>query len=822
MIMKHRDVVALAILTLAGGSAVVSRASAQNSVADPGATADSATPNTSILQAVIVTGTHEKGRTVAQSLSPIDVISSRDLASTGATDIGSALSTLLPSLDFPGSAINGPLSAVQPIILRGLSPNYVLVLVDGKRYHASAQVNYSTTTSRGAEAVDVASIPVSAIDHVEILRDGAAAQYGSDAIAGVVNIILKHGAEKGDNSLTVGGGDYSKGGGSQTDISGTEGVSLGKNNQGWARVSVNLLDATPTNHFEVGDQTNPAVVAANGGYANQVYGSPGQRTAQALLNFGYDLTRRVKLYGYLDASFRNLKNYGYYRTANSSANIPAVYPDGYLPLMPTRSRDYSALVGIKGLTESGWRWDLSGVYGFNNIANYVDNSINVALYQDTGSSPTSFYVGSWRDNQAVIDLDASKGVHLGFLPHVVTETFGAEWMRDEYQIIAGQPESYFADPAGKYPGGSQTFFGLMPAEAGTFSRTSEAFYADFETSLTDKLSAGLAGRYEHYSDFGNAISGKFSLRYQLTHSFALRGTVSNGFRAPSLGQEYYQTISTIINNNVLTQTGTFRTTNPVAIALGARPLKPETSTNFTVGAVWTPTDSLSITADAYQIRIAHEILLTDSFSLAKNPALAAYVATVSSAQIGAAQYFANAATTRARGVDLVVSDFLRMGTFGALSLSASGNYNKTTLLSVAPTPSILTQYAPGIELYGRASQGLLTQSTPSTKVVLTGTWLRGPWSVYGGLTRYGSIMRVGDTAAGDQSFAARWLLDTTVSYRYDVIKFTVGVDNLTNQYPTVVTPNNTYDYFHGELPYSPLSPFGFNGRYMFANMTVNW
>jgi iron complex outermembrane receptor protein len=820
--MKHRDMLALAIMTLAGGTAAVPRSFAQNQAADPGAAADTATQSTSMLQAVIVTGTRQKGRTVAESLSPIDVISSKDLTATGAIDVGSALSRLLPSLDFPGSAINGPLSAVQPIILRGLSPNYVLVLVDGKRYHPSAQINYSTTTARGAQAVDVASIPISAVDHIEVLRDGAAAQYGSDAIAGVVNIILRHGAEAGGNDLTLSGGDYSKGGGSQTDLSGTDGIALGGDRQNWIRVSVNLLDATPTNHYQFGDQSNPAVVAANGGYARQVYGNPGQRTGQGLINFNYDLTDRTQVYGYFDASFRGLMNYGYYRTGGSASNVPAVYPLGYLPQMPTRSTDYSALVGVKGVTDGGWRWDLSGVYGFNNIANYVDNSINVALYQNTGYSPTDFYVGSWRDNQAVVDFDVSNGVHLAFLPHLVTVALGAEWMRDEYQILPGQPASYYADPTGKYAGGAQTFFGLTPAEAGTFSRDSAAIYADFETSLTEKLSTGLAGRYEHYSDAGSAASGKLSLRYQMTDSFALRGTVSNGFRAPSLGQEYYQTISTIINDNVLTQTGTFRTSNPVAVALGAQPLKPETSTNVTVGAVWTPTHEISLTVDAYQIRIAHQILLTDSFSLARNPALAAYVATVSDAQIGAAQYFANAATTRARGADVVVSDLVRMGSLGSLSVTASGNYNQTTLLGVAATPAVLTTYAPGIELYGRASQGLLTQSTPRTKFALSGTWSKGPWSLYGGLTRYGSVWRIGDTPAGDQYFDARWLVDTAASYQYDIVKFSVGVDNLTNQYPTVVTSNNTYDYYHNELPYSPLSPFGFNGRYLFGSMTVSW
>jgi iron complex outermembrane receptor protein len=819
--MKHRDLLKLALLPLVTGNAFESNANAQEA-APPATTNTASAQNAPELQELIVTGTRETGRTVAQSLSPIDVLSSEAITATGVTDIGSALNRLLPSLDFPSSAINGPLSAVQPIILRGMSPNYVLVLVDGKRYHPSAQINYSTTNARGAQAVDIASIPVSAVDHIEVLRDGAAAQYGSDAIAGVVNIVLKHGAASGDNSITAGAGGYTKGDGDQKQLSGSTGFGLGDDQKSWLRVSFNLLDANDTNHYQFGDQSNPAVVAANGGYATQVYGNPGQKTGQAVVNFGYNIQPRITLYGYFDTSFRDLENYGYYRTANVSGNVTAVYPDGYLPQMPTHSTDYSAALGIKGLTDSGWRWDLSGVYGLNNIANYVDNSINVALYRDTGSSPTSFYVGTWHETQSDVDLDVSKEIPLSFLPHPLTLAFGGGYLRDEFQIGAGDPASYYTDPTGKYAGGAQTFFGLTPAEAGTFTRHRWAGYVDLEADLTDKLSAGLAGRYEDYSDAGSARSGKFSLRYQFTDSFALRGTVSNGFRAPSLGQEYYQTISTIINNNVLTQTGTFRTTSPVAVALGSQPLKPEKSTNFSAGAVWAPTSALSVTLDAYQIRIEDQILLTDSFSLTANPALAAYVATVSNAQIGAAQYFANAATTRARGVDEVTSYLLDLGSYGTLHLSASGNYNKTDLLSVEATPAVLEQYAPSIALYGRASQGLLTDSTPRTKFLFSGMWSLHDWNLFAGWTRYGSVTRVGNTPAGDQTFGARWLLDTSASYTLQRWTFSFGANNLTNQYPTRVTANNTFDYYHNELPYSPLSPFGFNGRYLFGNVTFRW
>ncbi|MHC1481268.1 TonB-dependent receptor plug domain-containing protein [Frateuria aurantia] len=774
------------------------------------------------MQTVIVTGTRSSNRTEAESLSPIDVLDTKDLQATGANTVGQALSQLLPSLDFPASAINGPLNTTRPVILRGMSPNYVLVLVDGKRYHPSAQLNYSTTTSRGSQPVDTASIPISAIDHIEVLRDGAAAQYGSDAIAGVVNIVLKHGAKAGDNSVTAGGAGYTKGGGAQNSLSGSVGFDLGAQKKGWLRVSWNYLNAMPTNHAEFGEQNQAAIVKANGGYATQVYGNAGQKNFQFVLNGAYAFNRAFELYGYIDVSQRDQRNYGYYRTANSSNNVKEVYPDGYLPLMLSQSSDLSAVLGGRGIIGNDWHWDFSATYGYNNVNNQVDNTINVALYRVTGSSPTNFYVGSYRDKQGVLNLDISKDTDWGFLPNPVTVAFGAAWMKDQYAMVAGDAASYYQDPTGTYTGGAQTFSGITPSEAGDFGRHSQAAYVDLETDLTDRLSAGIAARYEHYSDAGATRSGKVSLRYQLTDTLAFRGTVSNGFRAPSLGQQYYEAVSTIINNNALTQTGTFRTSNTIAQALGAQSLRPEKSVNYSLGAVWQPLDNLDISLDGYQIRIAHQDLLSDSFSLTSNPALAAYIAGVSATQISAAQYFTNAATTRSRGVDFVSSYFVPMGRAGNLRLNASANYNQVSLLSVAATPAVLQEYAPTLALYGRASEGLLTKSTPRTKFVLGGTWTIGNWSLYAGETRYGSVMRVGNTAAGDQTFAARWLLDTTINYSYRSWTFSVGANNLTNQYPTRVTKNNTYDYYYGELPYSPLSPFGFNGRYVFGNATFRW
>lgn len=806
--LKRRPL-ALAVLPLCCMNALAASAA----WADDKPAADAASPDKARqLQQVVVTGTRATDRTASESLAPIDVLTPADLTATGSTDLASALSSLLPSLDFPRPAINDGNDAIRPASLRGLSPDQVLVLVDGKRYHTTSLVNYNSSVGRGSAPVDLNSIPIAAIDHIEVLRDGAAAQYGSDAIAGVINVVLKRGGQPGNNSVTASGGVMDKGDGAQNGIQGSVGIPLGgtgSNAPGWARLAWNYQNVMNTNRAENKDKSTTLAGAPNpSGIPYERYGDPAVKTYQVLLNFGYNITPNIELYGYLNGSKRDVTSNGYYRAYNSARNVPAIYPNGFLPQIVNHSNDLAAVLGVRGKTDGGWHWDFSADHGENNLVFDIANSVNTNLYYTLGHSPTYFHAGTFRNKQSVANLDLSKDFGVGFLPNPVTVAFGGEYRKETYVIDAGDPDSYFFNPATlipgtttPYAGGSQVYPGLTPEVAGSFGRHSEAAYLDLETDLSSKLSAGVAARYEHYSDAGSTRSGKISARYQFTDTFALRGTVSNGFRAPSLAQQNYESVVTLIQNGQLAQIGTYRTSDPVAIALGAKPLKPEKSTNYGLGAVWQPFDNFSTTLDLYQIRIGNAILYSDQIAVS-----------IPNSQVTGAQFFVNGATTRTRGADLIANYRLDLNAWGKLTLTASGNYNQTKVLSIS-TPA-----------FGRASEGLLTSSTPRTKYVFSGDWAFHDFNLHANLTRYGSVMRRGDMDDGsqDQKFAARWLLDMSASYNLQDWSFTVGADNLTNQYPTKASLANVYEDRADGLQYSSLSPFGFNGRYWYGKVTYRF
>ena len=827
----RRNRLASALVPLLGLSLVSTAAFTQDATTTDSSAAPAST-NTKQLQQVVVTGTRSTNRTEADSLSPIDVLTPADINASGATDIATALSTLLPSLDFPRPAINDGNDAVRPLTLRGLSPDDVLVLVDGKRYHTSSLVNYNNSVGRGSAPVDFNSIPISAIDHIEVLRDGAAAQYGSDAIAGVVNIVLKHGSAPGNNEITAGGGVMAKNDGAQNDVSGSVGIPLSGpqgSAPGWARLSWNYSNVMNTNRAENTDKaTTLTPDNANAeGFPYERYGDPRVKTYQALLNFGFNLTPNVELYGYLDLSRRNVTSNGYYRAGDNYRNATSIYPNGFLPAIINHVGDVAGVFGAKGTTDSGWHWDTSVDLGENDTQFDIGNSLNINQYYTTlaatgvGYSPTYFNAGRFTTKQEVANVDISKEVTPSFLPNPVTVAFGAEYRRDYYGIHAGDPNSYFFDQntidpipssgvIGVAPGGSQVFPGLSPQVAGNFQRHSEAAYVDFETDLTSKLSDGVAARYEDYSDSGATRSGKLSLRYQLTDTFALRSTASNGFRAPSLAQQNYESVVTLIQDGQLAQIGTFRPSSPQAIALGAKPLTPEKSTNYGLGAVWQPINEFSATLDLYQIRIYDQILYSDQISVTPSP---------ENGEVSGAQFFVNGATTRTRGADLVGNYRFDLNNYGRLNLSLSANYNDIKILDVT-TPA-----------FGRASQGILTGATPRTKYVLSGDWLIRNFGTHANLTRYGTVTRYGDEPTlgnpfADQTFSARWLLDLSAYYNLNAWTFTVGADNVTNQYPTkasfAASNAGGYEDRYDGLQYSTLSPFGFNGRYWYGKVTYHF
>ena len=800
--------------------AICATASAQDTTPNPPAPS-----NTKSLQAVIVTGTRAQNRTDSTSLSPIDVIPATALQSTGTNELATALARLIPSLNFPRPAATDTTDSQRPAQLRGLAPDEVLVLVDGKRWHSSSLVNTDGSIGRGSAPVDLNTIPLSAIDHIEVLRDGASAQYGSDAIAGVINIILKHGAQGG--SIELDGGQYDKGGGRQWQGSANFGIPLG-GDKGWLRTSVDDGHQDPTNHGGA-DVRYPQLGE------KQVFGDPSVSQHNLFLNTQYDITNNVQFYAFgsyheRDAISDELYRNPYSYSASVAPALNALYPNGYQPLLQAHSTDQALVAGVRG-TADGWRWDVSANYGGNRVSLDTINTANYAFLHDFGYTPTSFFDGIVSSAQQAVDVDVAKDLNVSWLPNTVTLAFGAEYLRNTYSIGAGNPDSYYTGSSG-VSGGAQGFSGYSPVNTGSWSRSDIAEYVSLETNLTDKLGASVAVRHEDYNDFGSTTSGSLAARYDFTDRFALRASASTGFRAPSLAQEDYSQIGSLYltPSNAgpgiapgIYQTGLLPVGNPVAQLLGAQALRPEKSHNYTVGAVFNPIDPLTLTIDIYQIQIYNRIVLSSTLSGLNDPTVVDYLAAngVTDVAYTSAQYFTNAVNTRTQGGDIVGSYRSDFGNGGLLNSTLSYNYNRTQVTGVAPNPPQLE--ALGLELERvsyRDIKGLLANSTPRSKLILNENYTLGRWVFNGNLTRYGSFTAYSNsTYLLNQTFSPQWVLDLAGSYNLDNWTFTLGVDNATNSYPDkVIAANNT----NGTIPYSEFSPDGFNGRYYYTKVIYHW
>ena len=758
------------------------------------------------LQTVVVTGTRSVNRSQSSSLSPIDVVSAQDLQSFGDTQLGAVLSRLAPSLNFPRAPGNDGSGIVRPAALRGLSPDETLVLVNGKRWHTGALVNLQGALGRGSAPADLNSIPLSAIDHIEILRDGASAQYGSDAIAGVINIVLKGAAGAGTNEASITAGRYSAGDGKQWQGEASLGVPLG-GDKGWARLSVvdGHADATNRGGRDYRDPTSPVY-----GQRTQRIGEPDITTHQALLNVQYALASNVDFYAFADTSSREGTSPALFRTYNGSRNVPSIYPDGYLPLNDVRSIDSAVVAGVRGKTDSGWRWDISGNYGRNRVSIDPIHTLNVDL---GAASPTRFNAGRLIATQKAFDVDIARDLTLGWLDNPVTLAFGVEYLHQEYEIEPGDPASYFGT-------GSQGFPGFQPGDAGKHSRHDVAEYVSLENQITDKLSGSLAVRHEDYTDFGNTTSGTLSARYDFTDSFALRGTAGTGFRAPSLPQQYYSTTSTNVIGGVPTQIRNFAVNDPVAQALGAEPLKAEKSHNYTLGAVYAP-GAWTLSLDLYQITIGDRIVPSENLV---GDQVQGYLQSQGFSNIQGGSYFTNALKTRTRGVDFSSGYRLDLGTSGIVQFTAAYNRNHTSILSVAPNPPALAENGLELVRVGHIAQGYITNGAPRDKIALGTDYGLGHWNIHGALTRYGQFTVNQDPVSNpgfDQVFPARWLLDLSASYAVSGWTFTAGADNLTNVYPQKYKAGSD-GAVGGTWPYPDYSPFGYSGRYLYTRVSYRW
>ncbi|CAI8997140.1 TonB-dependent receptor plug domain-containing protein [Pseudomonas chlororaphis] len=756
------------------------------------------------LDTVIVTGTRAQERAASASLSPIDVITGESLRSSGSSELATVLAKLIPSINFPRPSLVDGAELTRPAQLRGLSPDQVLVLVNGKRHHTSAFVNLGGAVGRGSAPADLNAIPLSAIDHIEVLRDGASARYGSDAIAGVINIILKSADHGG--SISTQYGQYKKGDGIQRQVAGNSGFALGDN--GFVSLSGEGANNDYTNR--AGKDFRPASVGSTT-YGQHVFrqGEPETEEGKFQFNSAYSFNDAAELYGFGGYSKRRGETAAFYRASNASNNNPVLHPNGYLPLINGTLQDTSLVLGLRGELLDNWHYDLSANYG-KNTYELRTKTINTSLGLDT---PHAFDNGTLTNDQRQLSLDLSREFSLGWLPYPVSVAFGTEYLHQGYQIEAGQPESY-------YQTGSSGLGGFRDSDAGSSSRHNFAQYLDLETHFTDKLAVSAAVRHEDYSDFGSNVSGSLSARYDFTPRVALRGSVSTGFRAPSLAQQNFTFTSSQLIGNTIQESGTFAADSQVARLLGAEDLKAETSRNYSLGLVLEPLDNLTVTADLYHIDIRDRVSLSSNLVL-NNTAIDYLKANgVGNINYTSARYFTNATDTSTDGVDLVANYRYQLDNGIRWNSTLGYNYNHTKVTDVKANPAILDQLGVNLVRVDRRERiGLLGDTTPQHKLSLANDFNYGNWALHSNLVRYGEFTSYQADKVNDQTFSAAWLLDLAVDYKLQNWLFTLGGDNVTDKYPEKV---NAYASSGGNLAYSTFSPYGYSGAFYYAKVAYSW
>ncbi len=779
----------------------------------PGASRQDLAVALSFSQEVTV-GSRAQG-TAAEKAVPVDVITEQQIeTASGSAETAQIIESIAPSFNFPRPTISDGTDSVRPATLRSLGPDQMLVLINGKRRHTSALVNVNGTIGRGSTGVDLNAIPASAIEKVEVLRDGAAAQYGSDAIAGVINIVLKSGINPLELGLTGGTTTHSDGG--VFDGSGNVGVKIGNGGLNFTgeyrkRNATNRAGIDPRDQIVTGDAGNNAV-----SQPSYHWGDADERDIIGFVNGSIPVNPdgTMNFYVFGGASRRDGTHGGNYRRALQATNWPSIYPLGYLPLIEPKIVDYSGTVGMRGVAAEKWFWDISAQYGHDRFDFNVSNSLNVSLGPTIPPNQTRFDAGALEFNQFVTNLDVTRELEVG-LSGPLNVAVGAEFRRENYQQHAGEENSYIAGPSkdrngATAPAGSQVFPGFRPSNEVDDSRSSYAGYIDLEANVLSFLRLGLAGRFEHFTDFGNTKDAKLTARVEATKQLVFRGAASTGFRAPSLGQSDFSAISTnfLPVNGVFVpfDVGHFRVSSPVARALGATDLRPEDSVNYSGGFVLSPTTAFDFTADYFHIKIKNRVILSGNFTGASlTPILAPFNAT-------GARFFTNAIDTKTEGVEITANAKTDLHSAGVLRFQAAYAHSQNEITRIAATPPQLAGFQE--TLFDRLEQRRLTCGQPKDNLRLTTDWRSGDFGANVRGSRYGTYCSI-DSArvANDQTFGAQWVFDLEASYRLGKATLAVGAQNLFDSFPDRNIPAN---FNFGIFTYPRNAPNGFNGRYVYV------
>ena len=812
---------------------------------------------------VIVTGTRATGVTAAESAAPIKVLDAEVLSHVGQPNLNQVLTQLVPSFTaqaFGGDTANLTLSAR----LRGLSPNHTLVLVNGKRRHGTANLAVLGGPYQGAATADLDLITPASIKRIEVLEDGAAAQYGSDAIAGVINIILKDGNSGGEISATA--GEHYQVGGQTYAASLNLGTRIGED--GFINITafhrfhdftqVGGLDCRVTNPS--GQVLTPGVPRCGGGtlfpgaaalypgianfpFVNRISGDAQSSLTNLQYNSAFDFGG-VEAYSFGTYSRRLASAYENLRIPDRVIRSPVLgvagnfatpgeivfSSTGFSPREKIREDDMAFTGGVRG-DAGGFHYDLSTTFGQDKNLIYTVGSANASLFVDTGFTPTDFYDGFFKSTEFTVNADLRREFQVGMV-EPLSVAFGGEYRRNIYEIGSGDAGSIYKE-------GGQSYPGFRPSDAGVNDRTAKSLYIDIAAMPIAGLKVDGAVRYEHYSDFGSKVIYKVTSRYDFSPAFALRGTVATGFRAPTLAESFYSATN-------VSPTAAFvqlPANSAAAKILGFDNLAPEQSTNYSLGTVIRPMDRLTITLDAYQVRIRDRILGTGSifsaggarnFALVRSAVIAnGNVLDPTVTQTGVS-LFANGATTRTRGVDLVVSYVSDFGDMGSVNWTISGNYNKTeaTEVGVGPTLTDTAGVTAPIPLFNTTTISNLETASPRVKVVTSAFYTRGKFAATVRGTVYGVSSNFTSPNGGtfyEQKIGTAFIGDLELNYDLaEGLELAIGANNIFNKRPpTVALAPGRADFLNvggGTQIDAPLtfSPYGINGGYYYARLNLTF
>lgn len=829
-----------------------------------------------LIEEIVTTGTRREGQSPTETLSPIDVLAGAALTDQATFDMTDGLTKIMPSINTQRFPIADGTAFIRPVSLRNLSPDQTLVLVNGTRRHRSPLVNLQFaplgTVNQGAQAVDFSAFPALAIKRIEVLRDGASAQYGSDAIAGVINVILKDANE--GFTVSAQTGEYFEGDGARTTLAANAGFSLGDN--GFLNATIESSSAETTSrgvpHFqcaEVESFVGPGVVPLDG--LCQRWGDPDVETVKFFLNAGIDINDSIEFFANVSFSDNDTISDFFYRnpvitdpSASSSGRstlivdvdgtfgpddaaqalvddivaaglnpadyltadpgsasgwvllnpIAAQFPGGYNPDFGAVITDQAFVFGLRGETAGGLTWDVRARIAESEAEYILSETINPSLGR---LSPTSFRPGTLTQEESSFNADFVKSLDVGDLASPLNFAFGFEFRDETYVIGAGDTASISAGPAFIYGVGSDGFQGFATESAGSFESQSMAGYIDIEADLTDTFTLGTAIRFEDYDEFGNTFDWKLSGRLQVNDRFALRATASTGFRAPTPGQvNTLNTTTSADSSGNLIPSGTYPVNSAVAIVLGSIPLTPEESMSFTLGAIWSAADNIAITLDYYNIQIDDRLALLGPNTISAQNVIDLTAAGVPNADLllgSLASYFANAFDSKVTGFDLAVTADFEVGD-GSLTVDLRYNQNSQDISNVAAN-TINASRVFDLENQIPENRSTLTFDYDSGDAL--SAYVR--FNNYGGWQTTGGLFSPGD-ASDVSSYGSNILIDFEATYRFnDNFRVSVGAENVLDK-----EPDAEGDFVLGILGVDKAltSPFGVNGGFWYARLVADF